>query len=133
MGRNVMFATTLCVVCGCWLWAGLVSADSPRHDEPKALVTMTELPSDFANISWAAEPAATTGVVMAVSPERLDVAGGILANLLSDPSFRYQVQVWFEHYESINHPPDEAAAMAKGHAAAIALAFTDALIEAAGW
>lgn len=106
-------------------------AEPQRYSEKQAPVPTVEYSGDM---EWLldAEPVGTASTITVVAPERLAIAGDVLANLLSDPSFRYQVQVWFEHYVSINHPREEASRMAKGHAAEIALAFTDALIEAAG-
>ena len=128
--KQSFFCSGLVLVVVCLIgWAAMAAPSRGIVERDKQTV-------QYEDVMWAVESVVVltdaSDVFAVASPERLDLAGGILANLLSDPSFRYQVQVWFEHYVSINHPPDEAAAMAKGHAADIALAFTDALIEAAG-
>lgn len=108
-----------------------VMADSQRRGD-KPIVTWERGEGDFADISWAATPLPVDGVdaVALASPERTAMAGEIFGDLLSDPTFRYQVQRWFEKYELIGYP--DASAMAKRDAASIALAFTDSLIKAAG-
>ena len=119
-----------CLVGG--LGIGTLLADSQRRGDKTVPITVGELPSDVTDISWAAQPVPVDGVeaVALGSPERTEMAGEILAGLLSDPTFRYQVQLWFQHYDAKGFT--DASARAKRDAASVALAFADALIEAAG-
>lgn len=130
MKRKILFAVCLCVTCGFWFWAGIAQADAQRRAEKlEPPITVGELPGDFTDISWAIERV-PDGVVAVASPERIEVAGNILASILSDPLFRHKYHVLFEHYMAIGHEREEASAMAKGHAAQVAYAFADALVFA---
>lgn len=106
-------------------------ADAQRRGD-KPLVTWERAPGDYEAISWAATPLPVDAVdaVALASPLRTAMANEIFGNLLGDPTFRYQVQLWFQHYDAKGYT--DASAMAKRDAASIALAFADALIEAAG-
>ena len=134
MKQKLLFAVCLCALCGGWYWAGQVQAASDRRADKPVPVTQGELPADFDAISWAAVPVPVDGAdaVALASPLRTEMAGDILANLLSDPSWRAEIELWYRHYVSIGHKQAEASAMSKVLAADIALAFADALLEAAG-
>lgn len=111
-------------------WGTQSQAGSHRLGDPKQTVIIEPAPDDYEQIelSWAM----SVDPVAVASPERTDMAGNMLANLLSDPSWRIQVQKLFEHWLAIGYEKEIASAMAKEHAALIALAFADALLEAAG-
>ncbi len=108
----------------------LLQAEPQRGNNPTPPTTWEKMPGDFTDISWAV-PVPVDGVdaVVLASPERTAMSNEILAGLLSDPTFRYQVQLWFQHYDAIGHT--DASAMAKHDAASVALAFADALLAAA--
>lgn len=107
-----------------------VGAADRRGEKLEPPTTSGPMPGDWTAIDWAI-PIDRSDAGVVASPERTQIAVDILASMLSDPTFRYEVRLWYEHYLAKGHEREEASFMAKAQAAQIGYAFADALILAA--
>lgn len=134
---GLVFALAALIVGGCLVTT--VSGESYGDSRVQVMVKPTA--GEYAEIEvdgvvWSV-PVPGTGSVAAVAAEldplRLGIAGGVLASLHGDPSWRMgERKSWSDHFFSIGYPREVAAVMADNLAGLICLARADGLIVAAG-
>ena len=133
----VLFLLGALIVGGC-LASTILAA--PQHRGEKAEVLVTWVGGEYAEIEvegvlWRV-PVPGTGSVAYMDPPdplRLQIAGGVLASLYGDPTWRnVDRKSWSDHFITIGYPREVAAEMADVLGGMIALARTNGLYEAAG-